>query len=416
MRRPFRISADSVAETPSVTRRAFIAGAAATAFTIIKPELVRGTAANSKIELGIVGMGQRGRRIGRALAAHGGYAITAVADYFPEVSRAGAERFGVDPARCFSGLLGYRRLIESKVDAVILETPPYCFPEHAAAAVEAGCHVYMAKPIACDAPGCLAIAAAGKQATAKNKVFMVDFQIRTDPFWIESVKRVHENAIGKLSMLRSHFTGEAFDDPPPGDTIESRLQNLVWCNDVELGGGHMVNAAVHAIDAACWVAGDRPPLCAMGLSRRNRPAPHGSSHDTYTVIYDFEGGPILNHQSEHLPHQVGDGNFCGLTAYGVDGTLFGGYDWKTWIHGNKTGYRGGQSKDLAQEGILRNIETFHAHVSAGICDNTTVPTAVNSTLTAILGREACLAGGTLTWDRMIETGRKVEADLRGLKE
>lgn len=410
---------DLIVQThPTLTRRGFISGAVATAaaFTIMKPELVRGTEANSKITVGIIGMGQRGRRIGKALAEHGGYAITAVADYFPEVARAGGERLNVAPARCFSGLGGCRRVIESKVDALILETPPYCFPAHTAAAVEAGCHVYMAKPIACDVPGCQAIAETGKKATAKKLVFLVDFQIRTDPFWIESVKRVHAGAIGKLSLLCSHYTGDAFKDPPKNKTIADRLQNLVWCNDMELGGGHMVNAAVHGIDAACWVAGDRHPASALGTARRNRPDPHGTSPDTHSVIYEFEDGLILSHQSEHLPNQVGDGNFCSLTAYGADGTMFGGYDWKTWIHGNKTGYRGGQSKDTAQDGIVRNLETFHKNVSGGICDNATVATALNSTLTAILGREAGLCGGRMTWDEMIKAGKKLEVDLTGLEE
>lgn len=44
-----------------LTRRQFIAGSsAALSFTILKPGLVRGTATNSKIELGLVGCGQRG--------------------------------------------------------------------------------------------------------------------------------------------------------------------------------------------------------------------------------------------------------------------------------------------------------------------------------------------------------------------
>ncbi|MBN1341060.1 MAG: hypothetical protein JXQ73_00165 [Phycisphaerae bacterium] len=61
----------------------------------------------------------------------------------------------MDKSRRFSGLSGYKKLIESGVEAVALETPPYSFPEHTRAAVEAKLHVYMAKPVALDVSGCL---------------------------------------------------------------------------------------------------------------------------------------------------------------------------------------------------------------------------------------------------------------------
>ena len=47
---------------------------------------------------------------------------------------------------------------QERVDAVVIETPPYFHPEQAAAAVDAGKHVFIAKPIAVDAPGCLSVA------------------------------------------------------------------------------------------------------------------------------------------------------------------------------------------------------------------------------------------------------------------
>ena len=77
----------------------------------------------------------------------------AVADYFPNVAEACGEAVGVDKARRFSGLSGYRRLMESGVEAVALVVPPYFFPEQTRVVVEAGLHVYMAKPVAVDVPG-----------------------------------------------------------------------------------------------------------------------------------------------------------------------------------------------------------------------------------------------------------------------
>jgi predicted dehydrogenase len=147
-----------------ITRRRFITGAGATAlsFTIVKPKLVRGTAANSKIRLGMIGCGGRGKWIGNLFAEHGGYEIVAAAEYFQDRVNAFGEELNVDPAHRYTGLMGYRRLLEQKVDAVAIESPPYFHPEQAAAAVDAGCHVYVAKPIAVDVPGCHTIARSGR--------------------------------------------------------------------------------------------------------------------------------------------------------------------------------------------------------------------------------------------------------------
>ena len=71
-------------ESKSMTRRSFMSGvgAAAISFTIVKPNSVSGTGANSRIEAGCIGLGSRGKMIAGMLEKHGGYQITAVADYF----------------------------------------------------------------------------------------------------------------------------------------------------------------------------------------------------------------------------------------------------------------------------------------------------------------------------------------------
>ena len=116
-----------------------------------------------------MGQGGRGGWIANFVARHGGFRITAVADYFEAVAQAAGERRQVPRERRFSGLDGYKRLLDSKVDAVFLETPPYFFPAHARAAVAAGCHVYMAKPVAVDVPGCLEILETGRQAARTKR-------------------------------------------------------------------------------------------------------------------------------------------------------------------------------------------------------------------------------------------------------
>jgi len=401
-------------ESKSMTRRSFMSGvgAAAISFTIVKPGSVSGTEANSRIETGCIGLGSRGKMIAGMLEKHGGYQITAIADYFADVTKSAGEQFKVSKTRLFSGLSGYQKLIDSKVDAVFLETPPYCFPEHGEAAVKAGCHVYIAKPLACDVPGCLKIAGLAQKAKTNTKVFMVDFQTRTDPFYIEGIKRVQDGVIGKIGMLSSEYNDESFSDPPKTANIESRLQHLIWVNDTELGGSYLVNAGIHAIDVALWIAGHNP-ISAMGSSRIVRRQPHGDSHDVYSITYEFADGLILNHRGEHLKNRF---EFrCDCFAQGRDGYLETGYTGRVRILGNRSGYRGGDVVNLYTSGAERNIDTFYKCVSNGIYENSTVEPSVNSTLSAILGREAAERNTKLTWEEIIRENKKLEVNLSGLR-
>jgi predicted dehydrogenase len=375
--------------------------------------IVFGSDANAKISAGVVGLGGRGKMIAGMVRDHGGFALTAVADYFPRTAGDAGDRFDVPESHHFSGLSGYRRLLDSGVEAVFLETPPYCFPEHAKAAVDAGCHVFMAKPVACDVPGCKTIADAGKKATSVNQVFLVDFQTRTDPLIIEGIRRMQDGEIGALTFLSSLYADESFADPPLTDTVESRLQSLVWVNDIALGGGYLVNAGIHAIDVALWMAGT-VPSGACGGSAVARENPHGDSPDIYSLTYEFDNGLLLNHRGEHLRNRFGFR--CDCTGYCRHGHLDTAYDGDVRMLGTRTGWAGGKVEGLYRRGAIANISTFHEQVLAGVYDNLTVTPSVNATLSTILGREAARRGEPMTWTRLLDENVRIEPDLSGLKD
>jgi predicted dehydrogenase len=395
------------------SRRRFIAqSAAATAsFAIVRPSAVRGSAANSRVEVGCIGLGGRGRLIAGMISEHEGFQITAAADYFPEVVQSIGEKLAVPGKRRSSGLFGYKELLAGKVDAVFCETPPCFFGEHVTAAVNAGSHVYLAKPVACDVPGCLAILGAAEKASRNNQVVLVDFQTRTEPFIIEAVKRVRSGLIGKLAMISSFYTDDGFSDPPLTDNIESRLQRLVWVNDITIGGGQLVAAGIHAIDVALWIAGAHP-VSAVGGSRTTRSDPHGDAADVYSLTYQYENGLIQNHREEHLRNTHGFN--CTSMAFGQDGHALMNYAGDVMVRGNKGGYRGGEVTNLYNNGIKRNLDTFCHSIVNGVYGNPTVEPSVNATLACILGREAGKRNTQLTWDELIRENKKVEVDLAGL--
>jgi predicted dehydrogenase len=398
----------------SVTRRKFLsgAGAAALSFAVVAPSAARGTAANSRIRAGVIGLGGRGRMIAGMVQKHGGYELVALADYFEQVVDTAGEQFQVPRAGRFAGLSAYKKLIAAGVEAVFMETPPYCFPEHAEAAVEAGRHVYIAKPLGCDVPGCLRIRDAARKATAGKRVFLCDFQTRTDPFFIEGVKRAREGALGQIAMLSSEYNDESFADPPLTANIESRLQELIWVNDDALGGSYIVNAGIHAIDVALWIAG-QTPTSATGASRIGRSDPHGDSHDVFSVTYEFPNGMILNHRGEHLKNRSDFRSDC--FAQGSEGWLETGYTSRVRILGTRTGWRGDDVVELYPRGAERNIDTFHKSVTGGDYTNPTLEPSINATLTTILGREAARRRTKLSLEEVLKENRRLDPDLRGLK-
>ena len=398
-------------EQEGITRRGLLAAGIASTVGAHGPSVRGQGGARRKIKLGVVGCGGRGAWIARLFHEDGGYAIHAVADYFPQVAEACGRQFGID--RCFSGLSGYRRVIESGVEAISLETPPFFFPEHAAAAVDAGLHVYMAKPVAVGVPGCRAIEAAAKKAGEKGRCFLVDYQMPTEPHNQEVVRQVREGAIGKPVLLCSHYLAGPFSDPPLGRTIEDRLRNLVWVNDVAIGGGYHVNACIHALDAALWLA-QGVPVAASGVSAAGRKDPHGDSHDVFALAFEFENGLVLQHRGKHLGDGYSGDGFCGCAVHGQDGHAQITYNGRAQLVSGRTAFRE-EVANLYEAGARRNIALFHRQVMEGDHTNPTVRRAVDSCLATILGREAGRRKARITMAQLLRENRRVEADLRGLR-
>jgi len=275
----------------TINRRTFLAGAGASvlAFSVLKPELIGAAEANSKIDIGLIGCGGRGRWITELFRKHGGYNVVALADYFPEQVAAAGEQFQVPAERRFTGLSAYRKLLEQKLDAVVIESPPYFHPEHAEAGVNAGKHVYLAKPIAVDVPGCLAVEESGKKATQKKQCFLVDFQTRTNKLYQEAAQKIQAGELGKIiSAEAAYHCGPTWDSMSqllgknPNDP-ETRLR--AWGVDQVLSGDIITEQNIHAIDVACWMLRGHP-VKAYGTCAKRRDL-SGTCNDVFSVIYHY---------------------------------------------------------------------------------------------------------------------------------
>jgi len=365
-----------------------------------------------KIKVGVIGNGGRGGWIAKLCKAHGGYELWAVADYFQEVADKCGDELGVDPARRFATLSGYKKLIESGVEAVVVETPPYFLPEHVTAAVEAGLHVYMAKPVAADVPGALRIEAAGKLATHKQRCFIVDYQLPTDPHNIEVAARIRRGGLGQI--VRVVTTGHCGPQKDPARTanLESRLRELVWVNDVAMGCDYLGNFDIHAIDAALWVLGQRP-VVATGVSSIRRPEPHGDARDVCALIYEYADGVIHQHAGQALKNN--NAGELSAAIHGTEANALLTYWGKAFLKGGPKHYGGGTVDNLYAAGAERNIARFYREVTAGKFENETCQRAVDGVLTCVLGYEAAARHTRLTLDALLKENKRMEVDLRGLK-
>ena len=382
--------------------------AAVTTAAALKPTLVFGTDANSALELGLIGCGGRGTWIAKLFQDTGQYRLAACADYFQDRVDAAGEKFNIGPARRYSGLSGYKRLLDSKLDAVVIETPPYFHPEHAAAAVDAGKHTFLAKPIAVDVPGCNTIAESGKRATAKKLVFLVDFQTRANEFYREAVRRVRQGDLGDLILGEAHYPWRGGGRGAPPTTPEERLRS--WYYVRELSGDFIVEQSIHALDVATWILNADPVRAVGGGGHKVRPA--NSIFDHFALTYWFPGDVLLSFACIQAIPEVKDEIRC--RVFGSRGVINTDYYSNVFIRGEEV-YDGGNVGNLYTTGAQTNIREFYQFIISGHYDNPTVAPSVRSNLTAILGREAGYRGGQLTWEELLKENKKLELDLTGVK-
>jgi myo-inositol 2-dehydrogenase / D-chiro-inositol 1-dehydrogenase len=402
-----------------ISRRRFLeeAGASAVSLAILRPELILGAQAGTKIKLGVIGCGGRGLWIAGLFAAHGGYEIFAGSDYFADRVEALGAQHSVPRERLFSGLSGYKRLLDCGVEAVAIETPPYFHPEQAAAAVDKGIHVYLAKPLAVDVPGCHLIAECAKKASAKKLGFLVDFQTRAHPAFIEALRRVHDGAIGEPVFGEATYHAESpweehyeMLKTSPEDP-EVRLR--AWGLDRALSGDIITEQEIHTLDVANWIMGE-PPLWAVGTGGLKVRPKVGSCWDHFVVYYQYPGDVAIQFSGRQFK---GHGTAEGIKnrMFGSKGILEAEYGGAVVIRGENF-FNGGRTTEIYEAGAVNNIASFHKSITTGDFANPTVAPSVRSTLITILGRKAAYEERRVTWEELLQDEERLEPNLKGLKD
>lgn len=397
-------------------RRDFLKTATTGGLLVLKPTTVFGSQANSTIEVGIIGCGGRGNWIGPFFPEFAGAKVVALADVIKDNLDSTRAKFQVDTSRAYYGPDAFKQLAQSKVDAVVIETPTYFHPEQAQAAVDAGKHVYMAKPVAVDVPGCRSVLASAAAAQKKGLNYLVDFQTRAQPVYQEAARRIHRGDIGAPVFAQVYYYAgrPSKDKGKPGmDPGQRRIMNFYM--DKVLGGDIIVEQNIHVIDVANWFLQGHP-LKATGTGGRTDWTGTGyegsDAWDHFLVQYDYPNGVHADFSSNQLTRHFGD--LC-VRVFGVHGMADTHYGGMLRMRADKSPdgveWMGAEKDDTFRQGAINNVKRFIAAIREGKTINN-AEEAVQSNLTAILGRTAAYRHGTVTWDEMMRSDERWSADLK----
>lgn len=400
-------------DTPSSSRRDFLKSAALASSALSFPAVLRGAAPEGKLKVGLIGCGGRGTgAANQALTANPNNVLWAVGDAFEDkmqtsldgLSQKFPSQVEVPKDRQFVGLEAYQKVIDSGVDVVLLTSPPAFRPQHFKAAVAAGKHSFLEKPMATDSPGVRSVMETVAEAKRKNLGVCAGFCWRYHPGMRETFKRLADGGIGTILANHNTYNSGAVDRYPkwnrkntPRD-LEWQLRR--WYYFTWLSGDSLVEQACHSIDKMAWAMGDKPPLKCIGHGGRQVRSgeDYGNIFDHFSLVYDYPGVRAFHHSRQ-----------INLTAASNTDTFFGsegvceinGSSRQFVLKDHKGEVKWRYRPDKADMYQVEHDE-FFASIRAGhpLNDGDRM---VSSTLLAIMGRMATYTGQEITWEMALQS-------------
>ncbi|MDZ7617403.1 MAG: Gfo/Idh/MocA family oxidoreductase, partial [Patescibacteria group bacterium] len=192
------------------TRREFLKKSAVVAGAATQLGIARGAhaAGGDELKVALIGCGGRGTGaandcMNAAKILNQPVKLIAVADAFADRARGALDRLkkewsasiDVPEERVFTGLDAHQMALDCNPDVVLMASPPGFRPAQYAAAVKAGKHVFMEKPLCTDAPGYRMLVEANTQADQKGLKVVVGLQRRHQAGYLQGIQEIHE---GKL--------------------------------------------------------------------------------------------------------------------------------------------------------------------------------------------------------------------------
>jgi myo-inositol 2-dehydrogenase/D-chiro-inositol 1-dehydrogenase len=365
---------------------------------------------NDAIKVGLVGCGGRGSgAIVQNLSADSNCKLVAVGDTFRDRAegvlnslrrhRNEEIRAKVDvPAeRVFIGLDAFQRVIEQS-DLVILATPPGFRPIHIEAAIRARKHLFTEKPVAVDGPGVRTVLAAFETANTNNLCVVAGTQRRYERFYLESMERVRDGALGTITSARCYWNqgGLWHRNREEGMTdVAWQLRN--WLYFTWLSGDHICEQHIHNLDVVNWALGNSHPERAVGLGGRQvRTGPEfGHIFDHFAVDFTYPNNVHVTSMCRQIEGCDGNVSEAVVGTRGVWASNSPG------ITGERA-WRYPNVRRMDPDPYQEEHNALYRAIRNGPRIND-LKNVAESTLTAIMGRTACYTGKEVTWQQVLNT-------------
>ena len=202
----------------------------------------------------------------------------------------------------------YRDVFAAGVDACIVSSPAHLHFEHARAALEAGCHVLLEKPMAISSSDAWELV---ELARAAKRHLVVSFGWNYLPTYVTARELIDTHGIGEVAGMSVHMDsgirelllGESMSST--GDAND-RADTATWTSKEISGGGYAQAALPHALGVALGLAGVRAEaVSAFG----------SGGEDSGIELYDalavrFAGGAVgtvsgmAHHAGASLRHEL----------------------------------------------------------------------------------------------------------------
>jgi myo-inositol 2-dehydrogenase / D-chiro-inositol 1-dehydrogenase len=377
---------------------------------------------DNTIKVALVGCGGRGGGAAvNALKTKGPTTLWAMADFFEEriesslryVAKELKQPVEVPKERQFVGLDGYKKTIDAvgPGGVVLLATPPAFRPMHVEYAVAKGCHVFMEKSFAVDAPGIRRVLKAGEEAAKKNLKVAGGLMSRHYRPLEEAVEQIHDGAIGEVITCWAYREHEPVGFKPKAAGMSelahqiNNYSNFTWLN-----GSFILDWLIHNLDVCCWIKNGWPVSAQAQGGRQVRVDPD-QLFDHYAVEYTFDDGTRLFAQGRHM---AGCWGFFGDVIHGAKGSAILGE---------------GQSKPRIYKGHLQTPENLvwqykgpssnhyqHEHdlLFEAIREDkpyNETERCVKAAMTGITGRMAAESGNLVKWDEAMASDRELAPGL-----
>ena len=263
---------------------------------------------SSPVRFGLIGFGRFGGNHARAIAATPGAELVAIsANSEASCARAREQFPGVHT------YTDYRQMLAKEtLDVVDVALPTYLHFECGKAALEAGCHLFIEKPMTPSLAECQQLNAL---AEARNLRLAVGFKRRVAHLWSAVKGLVDDGIIGRPQYAMFELWRWPYRSGADG-----------WRYDIDRVGSWVLEEPVHCFDKARWLLGPSlgEPLSIYASASSRQPG-HPELTDNFSAILEFNNGCHAT-ISQTLSAW---GHHHGLKLCGTEGSILASWDGAT---------------------------------------------------------------------------------------